>query len=94
MAVSYRNSRTISVGPVRVIMTRIDTSGSNETMAGIPVYAASTTVHRAFAITRTPLSDGSENANIRVTAVANERPTFTIDGGASGDQFALGIWSW
>ena len=94
MAVTFRNSRTISVGPVRVILTRIDTDGASQTIANLPIYSASTTVHRAFALTRTPLTDGSENANIRPTAVANERLTVTIDGGASGDQFAFGIWSW
>lgn len=93
MAVTFLNSRTISVGPVRVILQRISTAGASETFR-VPVFAASTTNNRGFALTTTPLTDGSSDATIRVTAVEREQLVCTIDGGASGDQFQFGAWSW
>lgn len=93
MAVSFLNSRTISVGPVRLIRMRISTAGSSETFT-VPVYAASSSAHRGFALTRTPLTDGSSDATIRPTSTTREQLVCTIDGGASGDQFSFGIWSW
>jgi len=68
--------------------------GTADTITGIGVAAASTSVNRCFAITRTPISTGAEDTAVDVSATSGGKPTLKIENGAANDNLEVRVWGW